>query len=104
MRQEDTRPDLEEDAPLWAIVFRCAERYGSAEDSTRLGWLLSGMRSLGARLVIGTTTLRLTRGEMSEAEYATARPYLVADAVHVRRIFIEAYKITKEEEQNARKV
>ena len=96
MRQEDTRPDLEEDAPLWAIVFRCAERYGSAEDSTRLGWLLSGMRSLGARLVVGTTTLRLTRGEMSEAEYATARPYLAADGEHVRRIFIEAYQISKE--------
>jgi len=95
MRQEDTRPDLEEDAPLWAIVFRCAERYGNAEDSTRLGWLLSGVRSLGARLVVGTTTLRLTRGEMSEAEYANVRPYLVADAAQVKNILIAAHKTVK---------
>ena len=95
MRQEDTRTDLTEDAPLWAVVFRCAERYGSAEDSTRLGWLFSGMRSLGAELSVGNTTLRLTRGEMSEAEYANVRPYLVADAAQVKHILIAAHKTVK---------
>ena len=53
------------------------------------------MRSLGARLVVGTTTLRLTRGEMSEAEYANVRPYLVADAAQVKNILIAAHKTVK---------
>ncbi len=63
------RPDLIEDADLWARLLLKAYPI-DGEDPEGLFWILHGLRCVGARLRLGATTAVLEPGEISAEAYA----------------------------------
>lgn len=80
------RPDLVEDADLWARLLLKAYPI-DGNNPHGLFWALHGLRCCGARLRVGATSLILERGEMAEDEYARLRAqYLVPRAGQLKRL------------------
>ena len=59
----DPRPDLDEDAGLWAILLGLAYDV-DGEDPGGLAAALNGFRCMGARLELRNGTARLSAGDM----------------------------------------
>ncbi len=95
MRNDDVahlvnpRPDLAEDAELWARLLLKAWPIDNA-DPDGLFWALHGLRCLGAQLVMLQGTAKLQPGEIPAEQYAADRArYLVPHAAELRRLLAE---------------
>lgn len=82
----DPRPDLIGDSKQWGRLLEQAFDFDGM-DTAGLCGALHGLRCSGAKLVAEAGRLRLTAGEMSDAEYAELRDeYLVSHATTLRRL------------------
>jgi hypothetical protein len=68
----DPRPDLTDDADLWADLLEVSHLHGEPGNRSGLHGALLGARCIGARLSIDGDTLRLAAGEDASA-YAEVR-------------------------------
>ena len=86
----DPRPDLTEDTELWES-FLADSRAEDGHDPVGLYGPLHGLRALGARLESQGDSLRLDRGEIEPASYATKRArYLVGHSDRLVRLLRHA--------------
>ncbi len=83
------RPDLAEDAELWArLLLKAYPVDNDAPDG--LYWTLHGFRCNGAHLRLGRGTLVLEAGEMSEEEYMRLRTqWLLPHAAQLRQMLAD---------------
>jgi hypothetical protein len=91
------RPDLTEDAELWArLLLKAYAEDGQIKNG--LAWNLHGFRCMGAHLRLGAKTVILERGEISEAEYqAWKAQWLEPFRERLVRILAELFVATKRE-------
>lgn len=83
----DPRPDIESDAWLWEHLLMWAWD-GFAPQG--LFGALKGLRCGGARLVLSGETVRLTRGDWDELEYAGLRnKYLIPHGERLQKLLAD---------------